>query len=387
MKENTKNRCDDLTKINLPTILHTESSLGWGGQEIRIMTELLELKKMGFRMVLIAHKDGEIYKRALKAGLEAYGITFKNKADILSWFMLLKLIKKIKPHILNTHSSDDSWMAGLIGRILNVKLIIRTRHVSTPITSSFSYKALADIIVTTSDFTMSHLVASGVESKKISVIPTGIYAERFRFKGENRIAVRNDLKLGANEILVGNICVLRSWKGLDFFIDVAAALPENFKFILVGDGPQRERLVKDVRAKGLEGKVTFLGHREDVERYFSGLDIFLFTSYANEGIPQSLLQARASGVFIVATSTKPVLEGLRDYKYYSLIDYGDVQKAAKTIINTIQEGRLPSEDERKESNKWINENYGVKKMVSSLIALYLQSGIYIPNSILANSVM
>lgn len=376
---------DNMSLNRLPTILHTESSLGWGGQEMRIVTELSFFHNWGFRTVLIASPNSEILNKTKNLGIEAYGIRFKNKATMSTWWNLFKVIKKIKPDILNTHSSDDAWIAGVIGRLLNVKLIVRTRHVSTPIGSRFSYANLADVIITTSKFTKENLIKSGISPYKIQVVPTGINAKKYRFQESHRIEIRKMLKVEDESILIGNICVLRSWKGLDFFIDVAETLPPAFKFILVGDGPQRERLQNKVKNKNLNNKIIFLGHQEDVHKYLSALDIFFFTSYKNEGIPQSLLQARANGVFVVAAHTEPILEALEGYYYYLTVPYGDLKRAANIFLELASKSTLPSLELRAKEYQRVEENFSIVGMIRQIIKIYLRSGIKLPMNLIMST--
>ncbi len=363
----------------LPTIVHTESSLGWGGQEIRIMTELQAFKKLGFKTVLIAPENSHIYLRARSSNIEAYAVPFRSKATISTWINIFNVLKRIRPDILNTHSSDDAWIAGIIGRLLRLKLIIRTRHVSTPIGSPFSYKKLSDLIITTSGFTKTNLIHAGIESHKIHVVPTGIDAKKFSFKESNRSYIRKLLGIQEDSILVGNICVLRSWKGLDFFIEVASKLPSKFRFVLVGDGPQRKRLEEKARQLCSHNPILFLGHSEEAHRYFSALDVFFFTSFKNEGIPQSLLQARANGLFILTVHTDPALEALKGYHFFQTVNYGDIDGAMRIIAETLCKASLPSFSQRSKSYEWVKQNYSIKCMLKRLLRIYKEAGITFPD--------
>ncbi len=279
-----------------PLIVHTECSDGWGGQEIRIMEELRGMRRYGYATGLIAPQHSRIFARAGAEGFAVYPVRFGNKGHLPSWGRLFRLIGQLKPDVVNTHSSDDSWMAGFVARVLGVPLIIRTRHVSTPIGSAFSYKAFPHLILTTSRAIRENLIGCGIDQERIIAVPTGIDSNRFRFSSSWREQIRERHGFTEGDILVGNVCVLRSWKGLDFFIDTAAQMPPRFKFILVGDGPQRQRLQDKAKGMGLEGRVLLPGHQEEIEKYFSGLDLYFFTSYANEGVPQSLLQAQSVGL-------------------------------------------------------------------------------------------
>jgi len=363
-----------------PLILHTECSDGWGGQEIRIMEELRGMRRYGYATALIAPQHSRIFFRAKAEGFEVHAVRFRNKAHLPSWVRLFQLIVQLKPDVVNTHSSDDSWMAGFAARMLGVPLIVRTRHVSTPIGSAFSYKAFPHLILTTSQAIRESLIARGIAQEKIVAVPTGIDSNRFCFSPSWRKEIREKHGFSEEDIVVGNICVLRSWKGLDFFIDTAAQMPRRFKFILVGDGPQRLKLQDKAKGMGLESRLIFPGHQEDIEKYFSALDLYFFTSYANEGVPQSLLQAQSVGVPMVVCRSPSVLETLQGAEDVIPVEYGDLPSACEALEKASQLVRV-SDDRRKEKNERVKTNHSIDSMVGKIRELYGQWGIGTPGAL------
>ena len=223
------------------------------------MEELRGMRRYGYATALIAPQHSRIFARAGAEGFAVYPVRFGNKGHLPSWARFFRLIGQLKPDVVNTHSSDDSWMAGFVARVLGVPLIVRTRHVSTPIGSAFSYKAFPHLILTTSQAIRESLIESGIGKERIVAVPTGIDSNRFRFSSSWRKEIREKHGFSEEDIVVGNICVLRSWKGLDFFIETAAQMPPRFKFILVGDGPQRLRLQDKAKGHGAGGSPDFPG--------------------------------------------------------------------------------------------------------------------------------
>lgn len=360
-----------------PLIIHTECSDGWGGQEIRILGELRGMRLHGYAMALISPSHSQIFQRAKAEGFPVYHVRFGTKGHLPSWVALMKLIARLRPTVVNTHSSDDSWMAGFAARLLRVPLIIRTRHVSTPIGSTFSYRHFPHLILTTSSAIRSELIERGLEGRKIVSMPTGIDPERFRFEEKARRRIRKLFGISGQDVLVGNICVLRSWKGLDFFIETAERMSPSFKFILVGDGPQRLRLMEKVKGKKLESRLFFPGHEEQVEDYFSALDIFFFTSYASEGVPQSLLQAMSVGLPLVFSRTPSVMETLEGYGDAIPIEYGDVRTAREALEETARLHH-PNDSNRSARRRYLQSKYDIRTMWHQLAALYRHYGIPAP---------
>ena len=360
-----------------PLILHTECSDGWGGQEIRIVEELRGMRRYGYATALIAPQHSQIFPRAQAEGFVVYPVRFGNKGHLPSWVRLFRLIGRLKPDVVNTHSSDDSWMAGCVARVLGVPLIIRTRHVSTPIGSTFSYRHFPDLILTTSDSIRADLMKQGLEENRILSVPTGVDPKRFTFSDGWRRSVRQRLGVGAEEVLVGNVCVLRSWKGLDFFIDTAAQMPPQFKFILVGDGPQRKRLEQKVKDMNLPDRLLFTGHVENVEEYYSAVDIFLFTSYASEGVPQALLQAMSAGLPMVVCRNPSVIETVDGYEDLIPVAYGDVEAASQALRRTVElHGWNDSVQSAK--RRRLKALYTIESMWSRTAEIYRSQGIPSP---------
>jgi len=367
----TRNRS---IKSEAPLIIHTECSYAWGGQEIRILEELRGMRRYGFSTALISPRQSQIFRRAQAEGFIVYPVSFSSKASPFSWNSLFRLIRRLRPVVVNTHSSNDSWMAGVVARLLKIPLIIRTRHVSTPIGSTLSYRYFPHLILTTSSTIRKDFIQHGLGGQKIISLPTGIDLERFKFSLVNRRRVRNRLGFSDNDILVGNICVLRSWKGLDFFIDTAATMSAPFKFILVGDGPQRKRLQDKVKSMQLANRIILTGHQEHVEEFFSALDIFFFTSYASEGVPQSLLQALSVGIPVVVCHIPSVLEAIQGVTDFIAIDYGDLVASRWALEQTSQ--KLHKDESKILSTRQILESiYGLENMLLLLLAIYQRHGV------------
>lgn len=161
------------------TILHTESSLGWGGQEIRILQESLGMRARGHRVIIAASPKSHLLPRAEKSGLEIIPIQLHHKYPWIFWQMVSILDKK-EIDILNTHSSSDSWLGILAAKISKRRtLIIRTRHLSTPISknlwSRLIYDLLPDAIITTGEEIRRQMISeNNFDGDKIFSIPTGV---------------------------------------------------------------------------------------------------------------------------------------------------------------------------------------------------------------------
>lgn len=309
--------------MNPLKIIHTEASDGWGGQEIRIVQESLGLIGRGHQVVIAAPGHSTIYTRAQQIGIEVVrsDVHRKSAASVCAFHTLLK---KMQPDIVNTHSSADSWVASVAAQGLLSKKpkIIRTRHLSTPISRSFLsriiYDMLPDAVMTTGEEIRNRMIrVNRFRADKILSVPTGIDLGRFDPASVQPAGITK------GGCAVGMLGVLRSWKGHQYFLQ---AIPEikrhipSSQFFLAGDGPQKENIEKMIREMGLQGDVTMLGHREDVPDVLAALDIVVHPSYANEGVPQSILQALAMERAVVASDTGAIGEVILDRQTGFLIE-------------------------------------------------------------------
>jgi hypothetical protein len=116
-------------------IAHTESSTGWGGQEIRILTEAEGMLARGHRVMLLTPPLAAIYEAARQRGIPARAMPIEKKrprglAAMARWVAL----EGKNFDVINTHSSTDAWLTALAAKCSRkAPPIVRTRHVSTAV--------------------------------------------------------------------------------------------------------------------------------------------------------------------------------------------------------------------------------------------------------------
>ncbi len=298
-------------------ILHTEASVGWGGQEIRILGEMLGMKDRGHTVALAAPEHSQIYKRAYSAGIKVFGIDFDRKSLFITGHKLRKLIQSERIQILNTHSSRDSWAGGIAGKLAGIK-VIRTRHISSRlnpnIATKFVYGPLTAGIITTGNFIKEQITRElGISPGKIYSIPTGIDVTRFAdADGE---AVRLEFGIAADEPVVGIAAALRSWKGHLHIVRAMSEVIRHFpkaRLLAAGEGDLRKGIMELTAELGLQNSVILAGHREDIPEIIAAFDVSVMASYASEGIPQFAIQSMAAGKPIVGTETGGIPEVVKD---------------------------------------------------------------------------
>ena len=293
-------------------IVHTESSLGWGGQEIRILSESQGLARRGHEVRLLCPAEARLYTEAPHWGLRPIALPIAKKRP--AGFRALRAwLKANRCDVLSTHSSTDSWLSALaLASLRRPVPMVRTRHISAPVPrnalSRWLYTCATARIVTAGEALKKELVErNGFPPERIESVPTGADPQRFR-PGDKR-AARSAFGLPQDRLLIGIVATLRSWKGHGYLLE---ALPDGADLVIVGDGPMREVLRERVKELGIAQRVRFAGNQHDVVPWLQSFDIFALPSYANEGVPQALLQAMLTGLPCVTTNIGSIAELARD---------------------------------------------------------------------------
>ncbi len=357
-------------------ILHTESSLGWGGQEVRVLAELEWMRAQGHWVALGAPAPSQIAKRAQAAGILFYPLR-TNKALLPPEVMRLAawLISN-RVELVNTHSSNDGWLAGLAARLAVRPILIRSRHIEVDypnrLTSGFAFRNLPHHVITTSQRIADRLVAElGVPVGRVTCVATGVDLTRFHPGIEGTL--RQELSLGPDVALVGMISVLRSWKGHATFLEAAAKLladaGRRVHFIIAGDGPAREEWTKFILQAPWKGNVTLIGHRADVPQVLASLDVLVLPSYAHEGIPQIILQAQAMARPVVATTIGGIPEVVEDGVTGLLVAPRDAVALAEKIRAILDDAAL-AQRLGHAARAHIEKSYSLDAMGTRLLGLY-----------------
>ncbi|MEF9437413.1 MAG: glycosyltransferase family 4 protein [Candidatus Mariimomonas ferrooxydans] len=300
-------------------ILHTEASLGWGGQEIRIVQESIELTKRGYHILIACQKGSQIAKQAAAAGLTVFTIPMRFTCDPVAIIKFLRIIKTEKVDIVHTHSSKDSWIAGIAGRLSKIP-VVRSRHLSTPVGKSwhttFVYRYLAVIIITSGTHIKEALITrNNLDPGKIISIAAGVDLERFDIENISGIKILDEFGLNDAFPIVGMVAILRSWKGHNYLLEavlrVVATYPKA-RFLIVGNGPAYGTINREIIDLGIKKSVIMTDFRNDIPEIMAALDILVLPSYASEATSQVIPQAFAMGKPVIATNVGGLPEIIED---------------------------------------------------------------------------
>jgi len=272
----------------------------------------------------------EIYKGFSVQIIQEFKREVFLSGDYLAYKKFKSVILNFRPDIVHTHGSKPGILGRWAAHRLNVPLIIHTYHghVFHGYFSRFISRFIVylerfmagktDMIVAINkqiehDLVSRYQIAS---KEKIKLIPLGLDLRLYQTEAisSSRSEIRKELGLSENDFVIAAIGRLVPVKQHSLFIQIAIQLlrdcPEiPFKFLIVGDGSERDHLIEQIKAAGFTCNVghiqkadapfTLLLWRKDIPEILSAVDILLHTS-VNEGTPVSILEAMAMGKPVVA---------------------------------------------------------------------------------------
>ncbi len=314
------------------------SQLG-GGQFARIAL-LAALDPSAFRGVLLTSRDGELAAAARAQGVEVVvrdingGCPRVYRRDLIrrplmllrtAWAVLgagrrlARTLGELEADVLHPNENLSRVVALLSRPWRRVPTVIHIDNEwnrgPADVLMRFLFLRGFDRLIAVSKGAIEAADPGSRFHHKIVLIPTGL--DPGRFVGHDRDAARRKLGADPNHVLIGTVGRLEPLKGQSSGIDAIGRLWRDHgvpaRYVLIGDGPDRERLTRQADSLGLAGRVVLVGHRSDVPELLAGLDILLHPS-RTEAHPLVVIEGLLSGLPVVATDvggTSAILDGGR----------------------------------------------------------------------------
>ena len=229
-----------------------------------------EIEKLGGKVIVIPP-----YQKLFEYQKELYRIFEENNYKIvhshinaLSVFPL-RIAKKagVPIRIAHSHSTSNKkeWKKNIL------KMILRP----------FS-KLYANNYFACTEYAGKWLFGKKVvERKELNVINNAIDLKKFEFNENTREDLRKELGIKEDVLVIGHVGRFMKQKNHEFLIDMfekAIKQDNNIYLILIGQGPLEDKIKEMAKEKGIEDKILFLGQRNDVNKLYQVMDIFVLPS-------------------------------------------------------------------------------------------------------------
>lgn len=275
---------------------------------------------------------------------------------------LAEVVEQVRPDILHAHSPVLNALPALrVGQRLGIPVVYEVRafwedaavdHGSTTegslryhLTRRAETRALrrAHHVFTICEGLRSDIVARGISSSKVTVIPNAVDIESFEPGGQPDAALK--VKLGLNGFsVVGFIGSFYAYEGLDLLLDALPAIltrRPDVRVLLVGGGPQDAALKAQAQRLGLSDKVIFTGRvpHDQVQRYYDLIDVLAYPRHSMRltelVTPLKPLEAMAQGRVLVASDVGGHKELIRHGETGMLFKAGSAEALAQAIVSLL----------------------------------------------------
>lgn len=288
---------------------------------------------------------------------------------------LWRLIQRIRPNLVHTHSSKAGFLGRVASRLAGVPHIVHTPHghIFDGYFSPLAAKTFiglervaarwTDRFVTLSDGEVRDHLRHGIgRPEQFVTIPSGVDLDP--------VLQATPVRLAPGRPVIGTVARLVPIKGIEHLIDAAPGIFEHFpdaRILIVGDGESRPALEARVRALGLSDRVLFAGFRQDAAAVLAGMDVFVLPSL-NEGMGRVLVMAMALAKPIVATRVGGVPELLGDGEAGLLVPPANPRAIADAVLTLLRNPQVA--DRIREAGRNRAPRYSAQAMVGSLVTLY-----------------
>jgi glycosyltransferase involved in cell wall biosynthesis len=199
-----------------------------------------------------------------------------------------------------------------------------------------------DVVVANSEAAARYAVAMHrTDPRRLRVIRNGV-APAGTASLDGRAAIRAGFGAGAEDVVIGCVANLRPEKRHDLllgaFAGVLAERPSS-RLVLVGDGPERPRIEREIARLGIVTRVHLTGNVLDARPLYAGFDVVVQAS-DTEGLPNAILEAAAAGLPIVATDAGGTAEIVTDGETGILVPVGSLERLTLGIRDLARDDEL-----------------------------------------------
>lgn len=368
-------------------VLHVVTSLDTGGMENGVVNLCNGHRRDKYQLAICCLKRPGILAKRLKDDVQLINLQLPEGKPFLSPLKIAKIIKKISPHVVHTHGLAGGSYVGIVGSLFaRVPVTVNGEH------GAFYLKPhqilIQKILALLCDCTLSvsyglrrKIIQNiGLANSNIKVIPNGVDTTKFSGKIPNdQIEVLCRTVIGFNSLkdafVIGLIGSLKPEKNQMLLLRSINELrnnqnKRNIIAFIIGDGDDKDKLMKYVADNGLSESVFFLGRRDDIPNLLKISDVLVSTSLSNhEGMSNVILEAMASGLPIISTKSVGSKELIENNSFGFLIELANVNDLSNRILflyNNPEKAKKMGEQARHIATKY----YSLEKMVESYEKTY-----------------
>jgi glycosyltransferase involved in cell wall biosynthesis len=337
-------------------IMHLAACNFLGGPEKQILGQAEYLDSTLFELISASFTDGggenEFLRQSKQRGIKTSAISTKNAYDLGSVKKVRRALSENKVDLLCTHTYRPNILGFFAVKGTKANQIAFSRgwtkdNLKVEFYHWLDKRFLRKLIyiVAVSEAKKRELVGLGIPEKRVTVIPNAVeLPSQPKLEGVVlELRKKYDLPPGCK--LVASCGRLSPEKGHSVFLSMATMLSREFddlRFLLVGEGPQKNKLKSLGKALILSRKLVLAGFIPNFSQHLPQVDVFVNASFS-EGMPNVILEALSFARAVVATDVGGVREIIEDRKTGLLVEAGNAQKLADRVSELLIKPELRSQ--------------------------------------------
>jgi len=324
--------------MTAPVILHIDTGRTFRGGQRQLLLLSERLHQRGINQVIACPRDSELNRRI--TGIEKVELSDLSLIRKLICGTLVRIIDEYGVNIIHAHDSESHTL-GIRLKIKHpeVRLVVTRRVIFAPsgtISRRFKYSQHVDQFIAISRAVAEALKNTGVNPDNIAVIPSALDIRSIQSMTSDK-SIRTEIPGGCKYLIVsaGALTAEKDFATAIEAVRMASEKIDGIGFVILGDGPQRKRLMAAAADSGLS-HVVFAGHREPMAPIFLAADLFLLTS-TSEGLNSSAIEAAACGLPLVVSEVGGLPE-IAEQEYNGVIcEPGRPEGFAEAIVGLLSD--------------------------------------------------
>jgi glycosyltransferase involved in cell wall biosynthesis len=351
-----------------------------GGAELQLRRLASQLVRRGIPITVVTLQTrNELPRRETLDGITIFRLPYPRRRLLDSIVVPLRLASFLLDHardfrVLHVQGiSLSGALATILARVLGKRTYFAVMgsedqyiRASTRVPEAilFRFYAHAHGAVALNGQTRHYLIENRIPMGRIRIVPCGVDTAQFKPSARKSHRDAN----GLTAVYVGRLV---PGKGLSYLLQAWAQVVTRYPsatLLLVGDGPLRRELEEQAESLNVQSRVRFLGARQDVHLILQEADLAISPSLS-EGLSNSILEAMASGLPVVATRIPGTAELIEDGRTGILVQPADSEDLARGILSLLADAdmrrRLGAQ-----AAEVVRSRYSLSQMVDSFCALF-----------------
>lgn len=355
----------------------TSTTVGGAEKTLHALATLVDPKRHQVAGVVSLKPEGEYARRLRAQGHKVESLGLTRPARPWDAAKLAAIIARERPDLVHA----VMYQAIQLCRLAKPKVPFAFKLVCSPrvhyrtrpawsLLVDRALKGRDDLLIAECEASRRFLIGRlGYAAAKVKTILNGVDLAGWTPSKVERQKRRLELRLGADDLLVGAVGRLDEQKGFSTLIGAMARLKgSNLRCAVIGEGPDRRRLEAMIRRHELEKSVWLLGERGEISSWLSAFDLYCQPSRW-EGLPNSLLEAMALGLPVAATAVDGVPEVVADGKTGLLVPPERPDALAKALKS------LAADPARRQAlgaaaHALVAEKFTIRRMIAEYEAAY-----------------